>query len=89
MQHVKIEVQNGGLIKIIVLAIKKTQLAFVGCENEYVRSVVPIKVVDIVPVLAGMYCTGFEMPTFRTSLNTGRTGYVPDVLVDFGCIGWY
>ena len=51
MQHVKIEVQNGGLIKIIVLAMKKTQLAFVGCENEYVRSIVPIKVVDIVPVL--------------------------------------
>lgn len=30
--HVKIEVQNGGLIKIIKVTIK-TQLAFVGCED--------------------------------------------------------
>ena len=74
-----------------MVAIKKTQLAFVGCENEYVRSVVPIKVVDTVSVLAtaDMYYTGIETLTFCTSLNIGRIDHVPDVLADFGCTGWY
>ena len=74
-----------------MVAIKKTQLAFVGCENEYVWSVVPIKVADIVSILAAtdMYYTSIETLTFCTGLNIGRIGHVPDVLADFGCTGWY
>ena len=37
------------------------------------------KVVNTVPVPAGMYCTDMytdiETSTFRTNLNTGRTGH--------------
>ena len=45
------------------------------------RVCLKINGVDTVPVLAGMYHTGtyigIETLTFRTSLNTGRTGHVP------------
>ena len=35
------------------------------------------KVVNTVLVPAGMYRTGIKTTTFRTGLNTGRTGHVP------------
>ena len=45
------------------------------------RVCLKINGVDTVPVLAGMYHTGtyagIETLTFRTSLNTSRTGHVP------------
>ena len=43
--------------------------------------------VDTIQVLAGMYrintYTDIKTPTFRTSLNTDRTGHVPTIPADF------
>ena len=54
----------------------------------YIICYVYIKVVNTVPVLAGMYCTrmytDIETSTFYTSLNTGRTGHVLAILANFG-----
>ena len=46
------------------------------------------KVVDFVPVPAGMYhtdtYTGIETPMFCTGLNTGYAGHVRAIPADFG-----
>ena len=42
--------------------------------------------VNTVPILAvsiGMYYTGIEVPMFHTGLNTGRTGHVLAIPIDF------
>ena len=54
----------------------------------YIICCVYIKVVNTVPVPAGMYCTrmytDIETSTFHIDLNTGRTGHVLAILANFG-----
>ena len=54
----------------------------------YIICCVYIKVVNTVPVPAGMYrtCmyTDIETSTFHTGLNIGRTGHVLAILANFG-----
>ena len=54
----------------------------------YIICCVYIKVVNTVPVLAGMYCTrmytDIETSTFHTGLNIGRTSHVLAILANSG-----